>query len=135
MSNGRARVSARNRWLSTTWKMSPALMHSTALRTAASNSGRVKLEPRLARPGRQPRQVRGAVRGEHLLEHPQRVGRRRLDPPPVPLPGAGAGAVRLERAERAGPEEAVAADPLAADDALEQERPVPLLDLAERGHR
>ena len=43
-SNGLARVSARNRWLSTTWKMSPALMYSTALRTAASNSGCVKFE-------------------------------------------------------------------------------------------
>ena len=42
---------------------------------------------------------------------------------------------RLEAEERPGAEEAVAAEPLAADDALEQERPVALLDLAEGADR
>ena len=46
-----------------------------------------------------------------------------------------AAAVRLEAQERAGAEEAVAAEPFAADDALEEERPVALLDLAEGADR
>ena len=45
--------------------------------------------------------------------------------------GDGAAVERLELEERPRAEEAVAADPLAADDALEEERPVALLDLAE----
>ena len=40
-------------------------------------------------------------------------------------------AERLEAQERAGADEAVAAEPLAADDALEEERPFPLLNFAE----
>jgi hypothetical protein len=36
MSNGAAVVSTRNRWLGTTWKMSPALMYSWQWRTTAS---------------------------------------------------------------------------------------------------
>ena len=40
-------------------------------------------------------------------------------------------AERLEAQEGAGAEEAVAAEPFAADDALEQERPFAFLDLAE----
>ncbi len=42
---------------------------------------------------------------------------------------------RLEAQERARAEEAVAAQPLAADDAFEEERPVAFLDLAEGGDR
>ena len=44
MSNGRARVSTSNRWLGTTWKMSPALMYSWQCRTTASYWPRVKLD-------------------------------------------------------------------------------------------
>ncbi len=44
MSKGTARVSTSNRWLGTTWKMSPALMYSWQWRTTASYCSRVKLE-------------------------------------------------------------------------------------------
>src|SRR6266436_5919860 len=43
--------------------------------------------------------------------------------------------VGLEAKERTGAEEAVTAEAFAADDALEEERPVAVLDLAKRGHR
>src|SRR5262245_49632009 len=49
------------------------------------------------------------------------------------MPRARAVAVSLEGAEGACAEKTVAADALAADNALEQERPVALLHLAERG--
>ncbi len=44
MSNGSAVVSTWNRWLGTTWKMSPALMYSWQWRTTASYCARVKFE-------------------------------------------------------------------------------------------
>ena len=44
MSNGRAFVSAWRRWLSTTWKMSPALMYSLHLTTASSKAPGAKFE-------------------------------------------------------------------------------------------
>jgi hypothetical protein len=49
MSNGRARVSVRNRWLSTIWNASPALTYSRALSTARSKFGRVKFDSGTAR--------------------------------------------------------------------------------------
>src|SRR5205814_5677462 len=89
---------------------------------------------------RQAGDVRRAVRGEVLLQEPQRVGVFRLDDRRGSAAGGLAGdvdviAVGLEAQERAGAEERVAAEALAADDALEQERPVALLDLAERADR
>ena len=44
MSNPSAVVSTRNRWLGTTWKMSPALMYSWQWRTTASYCSRVKFD-------------------------------------------------------------------------------------------
>ena len=44
MSNGRARVSVVSRWLSTTWKTSPALMYSLHLTTACSKAPGAKLD-------------------------------------------------------------------------------------------
>src|SRR5437868_2423244 len=44
MSNGLADVSSWNRWLGTTWKMSPALMYSWQCATIASNWALVRFE-------------------------------------------------------------------------------------------
>ena len=51
MSNGSAVVSTWNRWLGTTWKMSPALMYSWQWRTTASYCSRVKLDLGVSRAG------------------------------------------------------------------------------------
>src|SRR5262249_3936124 len=87
-----------------------------------------------AEEARQAVQGRGAVGGQLLLQEQERVGVLQLDEAagPVQLDAA---AERLEAQERARAEEAVAAQALAADDALEQERPVALLDLAEGADR
>jgi hypothetical protein len=95
----------------------------------AGVSDRAAAEPR------QPRDVRRAVARDRLFEHAQGVGGLGLGPLPAPVARAGLSAARLEGAERAAPEEAVAPDALAADDALEEERPVALLEHAERGDR
>ena len=44
MSNGCAAVSTLNRWLGTTWKMSPALMYSLHFSTADSKAGWSKFD-------------------------------------------------------------------------------------------
>ena len=84
----------------------------------------------------EPRQARHARRAElrdHVFENAQRVGGFGFDPFPVPIASAGSSAASFKRAKRPRTEEAISPDPLPADDALEQERPVALLELAERG--
>ncbi len=51
MLNGSAEVSTWNRWLGTTWKMSPALMYSWQWRTTASYCSRVKFDRGTSRTG------------------------------------------------------------------------------------
>jgi hypothetical protein len=84
---------------------------------------------------RQPRQVRRAVAGDEILEHFQRVGVTRLDPRLVAVLHADLLAVGLDPPERPAAEEAVPADLLAADDALEEEPAAVAAEFRERGHR
>ena len=61
MSNGRAGVSACSRWLSTTWKMSPALMYSLHFSTAASKPPGPKFDSIRSVDVRRPGQCRSAA--------------------------------------------------------------------------
>src|SRR5262249_37333978 len=82
----------------------------------------------------QPVQRRRAIGGQLLLQQQQRVGMLRLDDF-VALLQLDTIAERLEAQERPGAEEAVASQPLAADDALEEKGPISLLNLAEGANR
>src|SRR5262249_42230363 len=84
---------------------------------------------------RQTGDMRRAVQGELLLQEPQRVVVLELADEGASLVDFDAAPERLEAQERAGAEEAVPADALAADDALEEERPFALLNFAEGADR
>src|SRR5262249_42861256 len=88
---------------------------------------------RAAGEARQAGHVRRTEGGQLLLQQEERVGGVQLLP--LATVAADLRAEGLEAEERPGAEEAVAAQPLAANNALEEERPVPLLDLAEGGDR
>src|SRR5262249_7177892 len=83
---------------------------------------------------RQAMQRRRAVNRQFFLQEQQRGGVLQLDDL-VTLLHLDMRAGRLEAQERPRAEETVASQPLAPDDALEQERPVALLNLAEGADR
>ncbi len=80
---------------------------------------------------RQAGDVRRLVGGHLLFQQRKRIGMLHLDGRPARGLKDDAGAERLEAQEGAGADEAVTAEPLAADDALEQKRPFALLNLTE----
>ena len=86
---------------------------------------------------RQARQGRRAIGGQAFLQQPQRIGMLQLDGAwrfgllPGRIVDPHARAVTPGTQKRAGADEAVATQTLAADDALEEKRPIALLDFAE----
>src|SRR5262245_1545259 len=76
-----------------------------------------------------------AVSGEFFFQQTQRVGVLHLLDPTRRILDAYARSERLEPQKWSCAEETVTSQPLTADDALEQKRPISLLNLAESADR